>query len=436
MTRRGLVAAAAAFAVAAAPAGFALGYLTAEEAEAVRDPRVTAAEAAYEVPTGFGIQVIAVDRAFDETVFDFDGDGQSDVLIQVHNTGEDPIWLQDDGWFEPTGPSLPLDAPEDWAIIRDRHSCDAADVDGDGHLDLYCSRGAISGTGLKSNEVWLQDDGDLIALDQHGAEDPSGRGRMVRFLEFDGDGIPDLYVSNHDGTRLDDLPNHNRLYLGSGDGTFTEMAEGWPVLGPIGAACTPAAADWDGDGRDDLAICAADKAFTGLYENTGRELRDANRLLGVDKASDEDEDEEGTRTWRDVRLSDLDRDGDPDLIILTARKVEVRLNDETRPNRRFAKRFFRLRFEESPVALAVADLDEDGHLDIYVAQQGNDCAAGTGPNGRDMVLYGPDFETTAPAPYTAEGCATMARAVGERAVLVVNGQGGEEGPITIVSARR
>jgi hypothetical protein len=224
--------------------------------------------------------------------------------------------------------------------------------------------------------------------------------------------------------------------LGNGDGTFTELVGDWPALGSIGSVCTPEAADWDGDGLDDLAICAADKALTGLYENTGSELREATRLLGFRYADQPEEDEEDSTTWRDVRLRDLDDDGDPDLIFLTARKIDIRLNDETRPNRRFGKRFFRLRFDDEPVALAVADLDLDGHLDIYVAVQGDGCAAATGPNGRDLILLGPDFESSIPAPYTPAGCATMARAVGENAVLVVNGQGGTEGPITIVSGRR
>lgn len=435
-------------ALGAAAAGFLIGRSAAGEdgrLGAVRraeDERLSADEIldSFEDVSGLRVEAITYDRAFDETVFDFDGDDDLDLLLQIHNTGDDPLWTRGEEGFSPSGVALPVDAPEDWAVIADRHSCDAADVDGDGDADLYCSRGATSGTGLKRNEVWLQEDGGFTELIGHGAEDPTGRGRAVRFLELNGDGIPDLFVTNHDGRRDDDLPNHNRLYVGAGDGTFTESTQDSPILGPIGSACTPAVADWNGDGLDDLALCAADKAFTGLYENFEGSLRPANGLLGGSAATPDDaagtEAAAPTRTWRDVRLHDLDEDGDADLLILTARRLEIRLNDESRPDRRFAKVAFKLRFEENPVALGLADMNDDGELDVYVAQQGMDCTSGEGPNGRDLILFGPDFGTSGPAPYTPDGCATMARAVGPHSVLVVNGQGGKAGPIIVVSTER
>ncbi len=41
----------------------------------------------------------------------------------------------------------------------DRHGCTAADVDGSGLPDLYCTVGGKRGSGLKSNELWLDPGG-------------------------------------------------------------------------------------------------------------------------------------------------------------------------------------------------------------------------------------------------------------------------------------
>ena len=47
----------------------------------------------------------------------------------------------------------------------DRHGCAASDVDGSGRPDLYCTVGGRRGSGVKSNQLWL---------------DPAGPGRDAR----------------------------------------------------------------------------------------------------------------------------------------------------------------------------------------------------------------------------------------------------------------
>ena len=105
-------------------------------------------------------------RSWDALVADFDDDGYDDVLIGRHGLGLYPgpddelVWVvkrdvirywrdgvYEDGFVLPAG---------------DRHGCDAADVNLDGRLDIYCMRGADGGAGTKANELWIQQpDGDF-----------------------------------------------------------------------------------------------------------------------------------------------------------------------------------------------------------------------------------------------------------------------------------
>ena len=398
---------------------------TTEHDDDRREPE-TAAEAAadYEAAEGFSFEVFGWSHAFDETVFDFDGDGDLDILIQIHNIGDDPIWLQTDDGFVPSGVALPWVAEEDWIGARDRHGCDAADIDLDGDMDLYCSRGANQGRSAKSNELWIQDPpGTFTEYQGHGAEDFYGRGRAVVFLNLDGDAYPDLYVTNSLHERNDDLPNGNAVYRNNGDLTFSAVDT---ILSDYhGSNCTPAVGDWNGDGFDDLAICSEDVAVGEIYENDGAGgFIDATSLLDGNAPAGR---------LRDVELVDLNGDGWLDLVWIAPTMVEVYLNHPEDPETRFSERYFRLKLEEAPYAVAVADLNRDGVLDLYVAQGGTGCSVTADPpNGHDVVLLGPDFGRQMDAPFVRWGCARMAEAVGPEAVLIINGLGNNEGPFTIV----
>ena len=393
-------------------------------------PATPEESAAFIEPSAeLSFEVLGWSRAFDVTVFDHDGDGLLDLLVMVHNIGDDPLWLQTEDGFIASGVTLPWRAPEDWVIVRDRHSCAAADVDGDGALDLYCVRGALRGRSAKSNELWLrQADGTFVEIMDHGAEDPYGRGRTATFLDIDGDGHADLYVTNARNERADELPQPNRVYRNNGDLTFTEVTT--VLTADHGANCSPSVGDWNGDGFDDLAICPQDATAGVLYENDGNGgFIDATDLLG---------DYAPKGRLRDVELVDIDGDGRPDLLWVTPTRVEVFLNRPGTPEARFAERHLVARFDDAPYAVAVADLNRDGIPDLYVAQAGTDCGdprpvgSERRPNGRDSVLLGPDFQRRLETPYVGWGCSRIVETVGPEAVAVINGTGNYEGPFVII----
>ena len=150
--------------------------------------------------------------SYGAVVADFDADGVDDLFIGRHGR-PGRLLLNRDGVFVDHAPMRfpPID----------RHGCSAADVDGSGLPDLYCTIGGKRGSGLKSNELWLDPGGAAprqVAV-EHGVSDPTGRGRRATFLEASHGRDVDLVVTNSP-TRVDGLPSIGRLFRSRGDATF------------------------------------------------------------------------------------------------------------------------------------------------------------------------------------------------------------------------
>jgi hypothetical protein len=97
---------------------------------------------------------------------------------------------------------------------------------------------------------------------------PETVGAGVAVVDFDGDGWPDLYFVNSGAAPgfAPKKPLRNALYRNNRDGTFTDVTERAGVAGGkfgMGAA----AADYDGDGRPDLLV--TNFGSLTLYRNRG-----------------------------------------------------------------------------------------------------------------------------------------------------------------------
>ena len=106
-------------------------------------------------------------------------------------------------------------------------------------------------------------------------------GSGCAFLDYDGDGLLDIYLVN--GRYLDNRPEgsqpHNALYHNNGDGTFTDVTERAGVGGTgYGMGC--AVADFDGDGRPDIYV--TNYGRNTLYRNNGDgSFKDVTLAAGV-----------------------------------------------------------------------------------------------------------------------------------------------------------
>lgn len=350
-------------------------------------------------------------------VFDYDQDGDPDILLSAHGSPGGWPLLQNQGNGTFLG-VLPGTLPK-----KDRHGCVAADFGSpegaglpDGRPDFYCVLGACEGTCTANypNELYLQTAQRTFVrvADSWGAADPHGRGRQPAVLDYDRNGLPDLVVANEIPSIF---PTPNRLYRNVG-GRFQEVIDP-AVTRELGSACVETG-DFDGDGWTDLLFCR--KNGTVTLRNVAGRFQDVTASTAYRKAGP-----------LDIELADLNRDGRPDLILVEQKRLSVWLN----VGGAFPKASFSYALAQGR-DVAVGDVDLDGAPDIYVVQGNN---VGGVP---DVMLLnngnGASYRTT-PIPQTKEGNGDVATAIpnwqgsGRAAFLVTNGRWGARGPAQLVT---
>jgi len=262
------------------------------------------------------------------------------------------------------------------------------DFDRDGWLDLYAVNtyaeaewGRWQGEegGLPSNGLYRNEDGAAFTdVSEETGTDLRDRGNGCVAADFNRDGWTDLYVTT---------ARFNELLWNNGDGTFTQGAEEAGV-DAYGWQAGAAAGDLNGDGWPDLVVTGyvdvnnriveATKAFPNtqqpmpdlLYLSQGSNGDDVVTFteVGTDVGLGSEGDEYGLG----VLLSDVDRDGDLDMYVA----------NDTNPNRLYltepdlaAAHGFRLierqdagaDDENSGMGVASGDYDRNGRFDLFVS---------------------------------------------------------------------
>jgi len=215
---------------------------------------------------------------------DYDNDGRDDVYITA---------LEGDRLFHNEGHGKFRDVTKAAGIDNASFGTSAAwvDYDRDGKLDLfvanyvqwtakgdlwcsldganksYCTPESYKGTSSKLYHNLGNGKFEDVSR-KAGVADPTSKSLGVAVLDYNGDGWPDLFVSN------DTQPN--KLYRNNRNGTFTEegMAAGvaFGEDGVARGAMGVDAADYDRSGRPDLLVGNFSNQMLGLYHNEGTGL--------------------------------------------------------------------------------------------------------------------------------------------------------------------
>jgi hypothetical protein len=285
-------------------------------------------------------------------------------------------------------------------------------------MDVFCGpRGLL---GAPDRLYRNEGDGTFVdATAEAGIGGPGANGFGVVFRDFDVDGWPDIYVAN------DMMPN--LLYHNNRDGTFTEIGllsgtalndEGREQAGMgIGAA------DFDGDGLPDILVTNFSRDTNTLYRNLGEMLfTDATDSAGLGRTSLRhlgwgvgfpDLDNDG---WRDIFVANghvYPRIDELDTGRAYAQPKEVYRNlgngrfEEVGPDPDGD-----LAVPHSSRGAAFGDFDDDGDIDILVVNM-NEIPSLYRNDGGNMNHW---------IRFTLEGTESNRDAIGARVEIVSGGR--------------
>ncbi|MEM7205896.1 MAG: VCBS repeat-containing protein [Planctomycetota bacterium] len=261
---------------------------------------------------------------------DIDADGDADVLFGLATGAELYVNLGNLTFV----PSTQIPAAGASGATR---AVALADVDGDGRPDAL-----IGGQGSEPNEVWHNLGGGAFALSSKPTPPlVAGDAQDLAIGDVDRDGDPDVLIA----TAPD---QENRLWLNDGTGGFLDVGAASARI-PGAPRITQGAAAVDVDADSDLDLVLTWRHPTSIWENDGSG-RFTSRSIGIPGRAS-------------VAVGDVDGDRDPDLLFRDALAINS-------GNGSFAPAPLPAGRSPGVRDYTLTDLDGDGDLDVVVARFG------------------------------------------------------------------
>lgn len=378
--------------------------------------------------------------------------GRPTVWQVGHQKNERPDCLNTDGtwtmsnttWLDLRDALNSLDFPNK---NLDRHSCEHLDVNGDGLEDIVCLIGANKGKGVGYNELYLtRIDGSLRKVPHHGLQKfPTMSTRWMTALTGPYGPKQFLFIATTGKKRADGRTNNHRMFehFSNRPPYFREVRGPW--INGYFEVNAIYAADFDGDGLDDLFVLTKDGAVR-IYRQlpTGFKLIKIRPNMAPNRAT--------LLNWMGVRLADFNSDGREDLVVVGPKPGSNDLLSYLRifpgmpsyPFWDFNNPIYQTYLGRTARDVEILDVNCDGRPDIYVVQEdrtvGNYCKTkkpngfwGRGPQpprqwlppndlGRDFLFVGIPSNgfLRVPMIFNRPGCGSVAAKFGDDQTLIVS----------------
>ncbi len=203
------------------------------------------------IPPAFTEHIITTSSLFTQAVYAADLDGDGDVDVLSASSAADTVW-----WFENNGGSPPVFTPR---VVTDQadsvRGIFAADVDGDGHMDV------LSASSFDSTVAWYENDGGSPPSFARRVISSSATGAQNVFaVDFDGDLDIDVLVAATAGDFVSWYEND-----GADNPSFTEHVITTTQDFPISVIGT----DLDGNGTMDVVVASTADDTIAWYSGDG-----------------------------------------------------------------------------------------------------------------------------------------------------------------------
>jgi enediyne biosynthesis protein E4 len=264
---------------------------------------------------------------------DVNGDGLPDLFIGGARQQPSQLYLQTPGGYSRK------EVPDFKTFaFQDITAAVFLDADKDGDMDLFAGGGgnfATAALGNIQNQLYINDGQGNFTLKRGGLPPSSANCAIALVYDFNKDGAPDIFAFGRSIPQDYGLPAASYIYQNDGTGNFTDVtATIAPNFGQLGMVTGAAFSDLNGDGLPEL-IVAGEWMAPLCFGWQQQQLKPIANSLEAFKGC-----------WQALAISDVDADGDNDLVLGN-----------------LGENFYLQANAANPIKLWIYDFDENGMAD-------------------------------------------------------------------------